>query len=237
MSLEHRTKRIRTTSIAAIAMYSTVIAGLMLTAALSSRADTSDPALNVANSGATRRAIPEYDAQGRLKFPDDYRTWIHAGTSLGLKYRKDVTEDTPREKKPSDAPMSGDFHSVYIDPEAYETFRKTGKFPDPTILVMEVHDAKEREPKNIVSAGLFSADLKDVEVAVKNSRRPDGSTTEWAYYAFPDPTKASSAEAFKDADCFACHQKHADVDNVWVQFYPTLRRLRPDGAPNLKSGR
>ena len=31
------------------------------------------------------------------------------------------------------------------------------------------------------------------------------------------------AKARPDADCFQCHLKHASKDNVWVQFYPTLR--------------
>jgi hypothetical protein len=52
-------------------------------------------------------------------------------------------------------------------------------------------------------------------------RRPRPGT-DWAYYDFDKPTKATAA-AFRDATCYDCHLKHADVDNVWVQFYPTLR--------------
>jgi hypothetical protein len=25
---------------------------------------------------------------------------------------------------------------------------------------------------------------------------------------------------------YACHKAHASVDNVWVQFYPVLRRVK-----------
>ena len=34
------------------------------------------------------------------------------------------------------------------------------------------------------------------------------------------------AAAFPDAACYDCHIKHADDDNVWVQFYPTLKRAQ-----------
>ena len=63
-----------------------------------------------------------------------------------------------------------------------------------------------------------------VQVAVKNSHRPDGSTTPWAYYRFPDGSGASQAQAEKDGACFECHAEHADLDHVWTQFYPILRK-------------
>jgi hypothetical protein len=62
---------------------------------------------------------------------------------------------------------------------------------------------------------------------VKNTSRPDGKTTRWAYYSFTDPSDRlkvlSSATAFADAACAHCHRRHASVDSVWVQFYPVLR--------------
>jgi hypothetical protein len=65
---------------------------------------------------------------------------------------------------------------------------------------------------------------------VKNSARPDGSKTPWAYYSFtnrtaPNGPPLATAKAQPDANCYDCHLKHADRDNVWVQFYPTLRDL------------
>ena len=57
---------------------------------------------------------------------------------------------------------------------------------------------------------------------VKNSRRPDGSKTDWAYYDFP--AGQLTAKAFLDKACYDCHLDHASDDNVWVQFYPVLRR-------------
>ncbi len=176
----------------------------------------------------TKRAstVPEYDAKGNLKIPTDFKTWIFVGSSLGLDYRSDVAEKTVREKAPNQERRVGDFHNVYINPAAYEEYVKTGKFPDKTVLVMDVYQAKDKEPQNIVQGGHYSAAHRSVEVAVKNNNRPDGSKTDWAYYAFLAPDKVTTAKAFKDGTCFDCHHKHADDDNVWVQFYPTLRDLK-----------
>jgi hypothetical protein len=35
-----------------------------------------------------------------------------------------------------------------------------------------------------------------------------------------------SVKAHRDNECYQCHRQHADVDNVWVQFYLTLRVLK-----------
>jgi len=36
---------------------------------------------------------------------------------------------------------------------------------------------------------------------------------------------SGSAEALPDQACESCHAHNAGMDNVWVQFYPTLRKL------------
>jgi len=169
---------------------------------------------------AAGSAAPAYTEAGDLKRPEGFETWVFVGSSLGLQYRSDVAETTTREKD-RNAEEVGDFHNVYINPGAYEHYAKTGEFPDKTVLVMDVYEARERDPAGVVSKGRFPADHRQVEVAVKNRVRPDGSTTDWAYYAFP-PGK-DTAKAFPDAACYDCHRKHAAKDNVWVQFYPTLR--------------
>src|SRR5262249_5909927 len=113
------------------------------------------------------------------------------------------------------------FHNVYINPQAFEHFTRTGKFPDKTVLVLDIYKAEEGEPRNIVSNGLFPGKRKEIAMAVKNSARPAGGKTDWAYYVLPLDRK--TAKAFPDKACYDCHLQHADNDNVWVQFYPTLR--------------
>ncbi|MBI3865824.1 MAG: cytochrome P460 family protein [Planctomycetia bacterium] len=178
------------------------------------------PAVATAAKSAGARG-PEYTEQGELKLPEGFESWVFVGSNLGLEYREDAAKDEAPAKNRDDKLKKASFHNVYINPEAYEHFAKTGKFPDKTMLVLDVYRAEEGEPKSVVSEGLFPGKRKEIALAVKNSARPDGSKTDWAYYDFPPDKK--TAKAFPDSACYDCHLQHADVDNVWVQLYPTLR--------------
>jgi len=175
--------------------------------------------------GANR---PQYTDQGQLKLPADFQTWVFVGANLGIEYR-DAGANAPaaKQEQPKPAPV-GNFHNIYINPEAYEHFVKTGQFPEPTILVLDIYKAEEGKPKDVVAAGLYPGRQSDVAVAVKNSSRPDGSKTDWAYYDFPQGK--TTAKAFPDKACYDCHLQHAETDNVWVQFYPTLRSAKERAA-------
>ena len=80
---------------------------------------------------------------------------MFVGANIGLRYHKDLPDTTPREQDHAKKAEPGEFHNVYIRPESYEHYLKTGKFPDLTVLVMDVYEAKERDAKGIVSKGLF----------------------------------------------------------------------------------
>ena len=133
-----------------------------------------------------------------------------------------------------ESPNAPTFHNIYLNPEAYSYFRDNGKFPDPTTLVMDIYENRDREDQGIVTRGSLNGDRGGNFVAVKDSKRPacpQGETTIWAYYMFnPDrssnpPRRPASAAAQPDADCETCHREHGKVDHVWVQFYPVLRDL------------
>lgn len=167
---------------------------------------------------------PQYTENGELKIPSEFRKWVFVGSNLGLQYRSDAPEMTTLEAARAEN-MS--FHNIYMNPEAYDYFIRTRTFPDPTVLVMESFAASTKEPKGILTEGFFNGAHVGLESAVKNSRRPDGIKTAWAYYIFTDvadPTQVrASAPAMPDRACESCHREHASIDNVWVQFYPPLR--------------
>src|SRR5262249_4390254 len=154
-------------------------------------------------------------------------TWVFVGSNLGIEYGDGAAREKPAEKGANERKRPGagsNFHNVYINPAAYAHYIKTGKFPEKTMLVLDLFKAEEREPRNIVAEGLFPGAHSGMAVAVKNSTRPDGSKTDWAYYDFG--VGSGSARAFADKACYDCHLEHADDDNVWVQFYPTLRQKK-----------
>jgi hypothetical protein len=172
---------------------------------------------------AAKPAEPRYNERGELLLPEDFQAWVFVGANLGVEYRDDAVPAQAGKAPPKNLTKSH-FHNVYINPAAYESYAKTGKFPDRTILVLDIYKAITGGPKSIVSEGLFPGKPVGVAAAVKNRNRPDGEKTDWAYYDFGLAQK--SAKAFPDKACYDCHLQHADDDNVWVQFYPTLLRIK-----------
>ncbi|MFO0966441.1 MAG: cytochrome P460 family protein [Gemmataceae bacterium] len=173
--------------------------------------------------GPAEDTDPRYREKELIR-PDGYRTWVFVGANIGLRYSKEDKSTTERESDRHKDSEIGDFHNVYINPKAYDQFKKNGTFPDGTVLVMDVYESKDREPKGIVEKGFFPGKQKEIEVAVKDSKRPDGAKEDWAYYIFPPDKK--TAMAMPKVACYECHLKHGKTDNVWVQFYPTLRDKR-----------
>jgi cytochrome P460 len=180
-------------------------------------------------------ARPVYTADGKmLQLPAGYETWVFVGSNLGLQYRDELTRNDAREASRSqEKPV---FHNVYIDPEAYAHFAATKEFPDPTILVMDVFVAADRDPNGTLKSGVYNGERLIIEVAVKDTRRRAGHLTPaaaspWAYYAFPNPGPQPMPRQTALPDdtglCQRCHKANAPPDNVWVRFYPALRRFLP----------
>lgn len=176
---------------------------------------------------------PRYTADGKLEPPEGYRTWVFVGSDLSPRYRADLDDATPRERRRHDEPRPGAFHNIYINREAYDEYARTRRFPDPTILVMEVFRAAEKDAGGVLEGGQFEAERIGLEAAVKDTKRPGGGK-DWAYYDFDlggKTGRAGAAAALPDDRCYTCHLHHASVDNVWVQFYPVLRDLPPVDEP------
>jgi Cytochrome P460 len=116
---------------------------------------------------------------------------------------------------------SDSFHHVYLDPAAYAHFARTGSFPDPTMLVLEIHQRADRGAP--ARQGFFEGERLAVEVAVKDSEHlEDG----WAYFDFSNGKTESTP--FARERCYSCHVEHGREDNVFTQFYPVLRRLKAE---------
>ena len=153
---------------------------------------------------------PRFTAENQLLLPKDYREWVFVGSSLGMSYNEGAA-----------APKKENFHVVYLQPAAWKHFQKTGEFPEGTVLMMEVYSAGQRESIN--RAGSFADKFLRVEAAVKDSKRFDGA---WAYFDFGGPAADEGLKqrstAFAKDRCWACHNEHAETDNVFTQFYPRL---------------
>jgi Cytochrome P460 len=148
---------------------------------------------------------PEYTSDAQLKFPAHYREWVYLTSGFDMSY--------------SPAAQSGDHHmfdNVFVNPEAYKAFVKTGTWPDKTMLVLEVRGAEGRGSIN--KKGNYQAAAMGLEVHVKDEARFPG---QWAFFGFDDDGKTSKMVPLS-ADCYSCHSAHGAVNTTFVQFYPTL---------------
>jgi hypothetical protein len=68
----------------------------------------------------------EFTADGKLKLPVAYRKWVYVGEVV-----------TPNDMNDGEASFP-EYHSVYMDPESFAHFEKTGKYRDGTVLIKEL---------------------------------------------------------------------------------------------------
>ncbi len=153
---------------------------------------------------------PQYDSSGALLRPRNFETWVFVGSSTGLTYEPGMQ-----------SPGAGEFHDVYIRPESYREYARTGKFPEKTVLVLALYPPEEKVSP--AKAGYFEGDLEGMAAAVKDHDRfPEG----WAYFNFGEEGGLKDkASANPKQTCYSCHSEHAADDNVFVQFYPILRPI------------
>jgi hypothetical protein len=146
---------------------------------------------------------PEYTSDAQLKLPENYRQWVYLSSGFDMSY--------------SPAAMAGHhmFDNVFVNPESYKAFLKTGTWPDKTMLVLEVRGAEGRGSIN--QKGNYQGDVMGIEVHVKDEARFPGN---WAFFGFDDNRTAKMTPT--SATCYSCHSDHAAVDTTFVQFYPTL---------------
>ncbi len=107
---------------------------------------------------------PKWTATGELELPRDFRTWIFLGAPLTPNALNDGKAGFP------------EYHNVYIQPQAYQAYRKTGQFPEGTILVKELQltlpgsnaDGSRAEASG---RGYFPGTPNGIDISVKDSKR------------------------------------------------------------------
>lgn len=178
---------------------------------------------------------PKYSEDGKLMVPENYRGWVFIGASIGLNYTEEAKKETgaagteaesaPEPAAGTEAPHynPGMFHHTYMQPEAYAQYRKTGEFPEKTMMILEIFESvgKVRPDTKGFSQGRRVA----LEVSVKDRERVEEG---WAYYNFAlkDNRPAAAARPLPKGMCYKCHETHANEDRVFTQFYPVLREAR-----------
>ena len=149
---------------------------------------------------------PQFNARGELLFPANYREWVFLSSGLGMNYGPLAAEGG--ENPP--------FDNVFVSPPAYQSFLKTGRWPDKTMFVLEVRSSQSKGSIN--NGGHFQTEVLGIEAEVKDESRFPG---KWGFFGL-GKGEAAGKQIPTTARCYSCHAEHGAVDNTFVQFYPTL---------------
>ena len=149
---------------------------------------------------------------GKLERPTGYREWIYVGTPV-----------TPNDMNSGKAAFP-EHHNVYIDPDSWAYWKKSGEFRDGTILMKELVSVGSKAA--VSGNGYFQGEFIGLEATIKSKKYFPNEPGNWAYFSFSTPnheTLTSEATAFPAESCNACHSAAAADDFVFTQYYPVLR--------------
>ena len=147
------------------------------------------------------------DKTGNIRKPSDYRDKYEAlGTYAVLD------------------PKGDQMHLTYASPGTAEYFRKTGKYPDGTVLVKEVFGTDHAQMTTGDAHWASGTKVWFVMIKDTKGRYPGnplwGDGWAWALFKSDAPDKQVATDYKKD--CLGCHVPAKATDWVYVQGYPVL---------------
>jgi hypothetical protein len=151
------------------------------------------------------------DAKGSLRVPADYRERYEYLGSWS------VADD--------DKPGAKQLHVVYASPGTRAAFKKTGEFPDGTVLVKEQFEASTDTMTSGTASheekllGWFVLVKDDTNRHPGNPLRGDG--WGWSHFNVGAPTRTTATDYH--TDCLPCHAPAQATGWVYTQGYPSLR--------------
>lgn len=183
-----------------------VVPGLMPVDATSPSAQASDQQA----MGKVRAA--SYTAAGDLVRPQNHREWVFVGAPV-----------TPNDMNDGKAAFP-EFHNVYIDPSSFASYKRTGAFPEGTVLLKELVSVGGKAMES--GKGYFQGEFVSLEAMVKDRARFPGEPGGWAFFRFGEaPNYKPVGARMKTESCNSCHSG-ANQDYVFTDTYPVLRDAR-----------
>lgn len=183
-----------------------------------------------------------FNDQGEAALPKGYRGWVHAYTSW-----ESITTtilDGTETKTP-------ELESVYVEPNTYRIFMKTGKWPEGSLMVKEF-TTTNTDPKDCsgppaftcklgTSTVIYSKERTGIGVMLKDKSRYPNEPGGWAYFSFGHqaPPYQAFSPARGHAQCAQCHIDNVGPkeDYVWsVKLQqPGFRRAGHNARLNLEA--
>jgi len=148
--------------------------------------------------GAAYAASPE---KASVAYPTGYRKWAFVKSMV-------IYSD----KHPLFAEFGG-LHHVYANAEAMRALVKGGTFPDGSVLVLDLHEAKDEN-------GAWVEGSRKLVGVMEKDRARFKATGGWGFEAFKGGSQTERTVTDASAQCFACHQKQKDNDFVFSGYLP-----------------
>jgi len=136
------------------------------------------------------------ESKSTVPYPEGYRNWVHVKSML-------ILQGHPL----YDA--FGGIHHIYANSKALTGY-KTGKFPDGSVIVFDLLEAKFENNTYV------EGERKVVGVMYKDSRKFK-ETGGWGFEAFKGNTKERVVKN-AEQDCFSCHVSQESTDFVFSQY-------------------
>ena len=148
--------------------------------------------------GTAYAASPE---KSSVAYPTGYRKWALVKSMV-------VYSD----KHPLFAEFGG-LHHVYANAEAMRALVKGGTFPDGSVLVLDLHEAKDEN-------GAWVEGSRKLVGVMEKDRARFKATGGWGFEAFKGGSQTERTVTDASAQCFSCHQKQKDNDFVFSGYLP-----------------
>jgi hypothetical protein len=113
-------------------------------------------------------------------------------------------------------PLFGEFggmHNLYANAEAMRAYTKGGTFPDGSVIVFDLLEAKDE------NGAWVGGERKLVDVMHKD-RAKYKTTGGWGFEGFKSDSRTERMVTDASAQCFGCHQGQKDNDFVFSGYRP-----------------
>ncbi len=178
----------------------------------------------VVTASAQGIVTANFNGEGKVERPAEWRRWVFVGSPI-----------TPNGLNGGEAPFP-EFHNVYVEPSAFRHYQATGEWPEGTQVAKELVRVYQNPAGNfengssaeVSGVGYQQGEFAGLELSVKDSARFPDAPGGWAYFSFGHKAEPyeTTAEAFPNEACNACHEANAGTDFVFTQFYPVIRGAR-----------
>jgi len=136
-----------------------------------------------------------------VEYPAGFRQWAHVKSMV-------IYSD----KHPLFGQFGG-FHSVYVNPKGLPAMTKGGSFPDGSVLIFDLLEAREEK------GAYVEGSRKLIGVMVKDRQRYK-LTGGWGFEAFKGDSRTERTVTDAAGQCFGCHQQQKANDFVFSGFRP-----------------